>query len=571
MQSTRTLMFAGLAAAGLALAGCGGGGSSSTSPTAAQQCATDGGDFANGACTNTLADRQDAQQGAIDDAIKAAEAAKDDIDAANPTTAQVNALNEAIGDLEAAIDAAEDVDGASTKYAANVTGYKDYAELAATAVRLETSLAKAEDERDRLADEKDARDDKDQAALDKMKAEEARKLAVGLDADFPELTTGTPAVTARHGKTATVDHASGQTTFFAAATPVVPDPNFKDTDSKSIAALNGWSGTELMSSPKGGPTDVMRVYTNVDAGERVPFAEWAADISDVTYASGAVSNPENAANAKYVAGAAFATGSGSKSHKANRDTDTSTDGLETFETSGTFAGAPGTYTCTGTCSSAVAGSNGGVNLTGTWTFTPNSGAMAHAADTSYQHFGWWLRKADTGYRVHVFVGTTGTGDSLTPATTLALGGTATYTGSAAGKYSIYDSGPKGGHFTADVELKAKFNGATAGVGTISGMVDGFKGDTAGMDTWSVKLPELSLNDDGNGGFASTALAASKPVWTIGDRAGTVDDDETDSAWSGNLYAADDGGTPQVAVGTFVAEYDHVGNMVGAFGAKHSGE
>ena len=429
------------------------------------------------------------------------------------------------------------------------------------------SITALQAELKRLKDEKQARMDAEQAAKDKELAAMARKLAVGLDATFPTLTAGSPAVTAKYGKMATV---AGDATdgFFPAADTTNAEPMFMAKNSKSLGTMNGWSGTELMSSPKGGPTDVMRVYTNVDAGRQVAFAEWVASTAGVSFVSGSSSITILDAHNSYIAGAAFATGSGTKTHKANRDTDPSTAGLETFETSGTFGGASGTYSCTGECTSAVLGSDGGVDLTGTWTFTPSGSAMAKIADSNYQHFGWWLRKTNTDYLVHVFSGSMG--GAVTDVTS--VGGTATYTGPAAGKYSIYDSGPKGGHFTATVELKADFKDATT-LGTISGTVDNFMGDTAGMDTWMVKLPELNLAATGSFAAADTADIQDdeRPVWSVDGFDGAVGD----GMWSGSLYSAapaasDMAGTPLAAAGTFSAEHGDIGNMRGAFGASRSG-
>ena len=429
-----------------------------------------------------------------------------------------------------------------------------------------TSISALQAELKRLQDEAQARMDAEQAAKDKAMAAEARKLAVGLDgaSHFNATDAGTLTVSAKYGKMATLAGADG-TGFFADT--ATDEPNFKAADSKSLDAMNGWSGTELMSTVKNGPTDVVHVYTNVDAGKQIPFAEWAAATTGVTWANGAVTVA--AGNSALIVATPFATGSGTKTHEHTIDTDT-TAGADAFQTSGTFAGASGTYTCAGgTCTSAVAGSDGGVILggTGTWTFTPNNGAMAHQADSEYQHFGWWLRKADSGYSVHTFADSTGdTAVALT-----AVGGTATYTGPAAGKYSIYDSGPKGGHFTAMVELKADFGNATE-EGTISGMVDNFMGDAAGMDTWMVTLPELPLVSGGAGTFAAVdpaaPTAAEKTTWSIDGEDGAQG---TLSQWGGSLRSADTGGTPQVAIGTFSADYGLVGNMRGAFGASHSGE
>ena len=431
------------------------------------------------------------------------------------------------------------------------------------------TVAALQAELKRLKDEAQARMDAEQAAEDKAKAAEARKLALGLDADshFDDTDAENLTVTATHGEKATLAGDDG-TGFFADADTA--EPTFKAADSISLSALNGWSGTELNSMVENGPTDVVRVYTNVGPDDTVPFAEWAS-VTGVNYDNGAVTVAS--ANSALIMAAPFATGSGVETHELNVNTDADAD-AELFQTSGTFGGASGTYTCNGdgtqTCTSSVAGSRGGVILGGTgatWSFTPNDGAMAMVPDSEYQSFGWWLRKTDDGYTVHVFAGST---DGTAPANFATVGGTATYTGAAAGKYSIYDSGPNGGHFTAAVELKADFGTTDAGTnGTISGTVDNFVGDTEGMDTWMVELPELGFADSGafTAATAGTPTEDERPTWTIDGFAGA---NEADNEWGGSLHSADGSGTPQVAVGTFSVEHGVIGNMSGAFGASHSG-
>ena len=416
----------------------------------------------------------------------------------------------------------------------------------------------------RLQDEAQVHADAEQAARDKAMAAEARKLAIGLDTAFPQRASG-PTIRAKYGRLATAT-----ATFQSPGAN--PAPNFKAENSRLLGTLDGWSGTELMSTVADGSiTDVIHVYTNVGPDELVPFAQWASVTTGVAYANGAVTVA--ARNSALIKGAAFATASGSKTHELNVNTDADA-AAEMFQTPGTFGGASGTYTCAGTgtqtCTSAVASGDGGVILAGTgatWTFTPDNGAMAAIPDDSYVNFGWWLRKTDSGYFVHRFVGTT---EQFPDFTTVA--GTATYSGSAVGKYSIYDSGPKGGHFTAKVELKVDF-GSVTDVGTVSGMVsnfsDGAGTDPAGMDTWEVTLPEVSMDTSGLYETPSTGpTAAQRPVWRIDGEAGTPL--STTAQWGGILQLPDEGGTPQAAVGWFDAEYGVVGNLKGAYGANHSG-
>ena len=61
---------------------------------------------------------------------------------------------------------------------------------------------------------------------------------------------------------------------------------------------------------------------------------------------------------------------------------------------GTYDGAPGEYSCPTGCSSTNNGSGSPSALGGTWTFTPDTGAMASTADANYVYFGWWLRTDD---------------------------------------------------------------------------------------------------------------------------------------------------------------------------------
>ena len=151
-----------------------------------------------------------------------------------------------------------------------------------------------------------------------------------------------------------------------------------------------------------------------------------------------------------------------------------------------------------------------------------------------------------------------------PADISALGGTATYSGAAAGKYAINPglSAASGGHWTADATLTADWGSETE-AGTISGTVDNFMAGGETMD-WSVALGETVLS--GTGAFSTTGdttgpTADNAVVWTIGG----VDGAEAGS-WEGGLRAAGDNGVPGLATGMFSATHGTVGHMVGAFGA-----
>jgi len=210
-----------------------------------------------------------------------------------------------------------------------------------------------------------------------------------------------------------------------------------------------------------------------------------------------------------------------------------------------------------------------VRLEGTWVFDPDSNAMAMMADASYAYFGWWLNKGTTeGVEAGVFHGVTdlaSPNENLAAPTDInALGGTATYEGSAAGKYAINPglSSASAGHWTADATLTADWGSETE-AGMISGMIENFmSGDTA-MD-WSVSLGETALSGTGtwdSGANSGSETDGDDMVWTVGG----VDGAES-GAWSGGLRAEDDdNNVPTVGTGQFTAMHGTVGHILGAFG------
>ena len=241
---------------------------------------------------------------------------------------------------------------------------------------------------------------------------------------------------------------------------------------------------------------------------------------------------------------------------------------------GSYQGVPGTYYCTPTdravgCTADVA--DMGFTLAGgTWTFKPTNPDMklmdTSADDTTYASYGWWLHKSEDGdtYAASAFAVYRGTVPTVDIA---ALRGTATYTGGAAGKYSLRgDTGGTNdaGHFTADVTLEAEFGTAHK----ISGTVDNFTGGDGESRDWSVALGDSVVS--GAGAIAgdpddSTDTDPQMTTWTIGDVAG-----DAAGQWSGNLHEEGDDGVPAIATGTFSSTFGDSGNdgrMVGAFGVN----
>ncbi|MYB40579.1 hypothetical protein F4X86_04950 [Candidatus Saccharibacteria bacterium] len=242
---------------------------------------------------------------------------------------------------------------------------------------------------------------------------------------------------------------------------------------------------------------------------------------------------------------------------------------------GRYRGVSGEYACEPAtaengCSVSVAEDGLALSSGDTWIFVPGDeeDRVMDTPDTAYAVFGWWLYEDanDTDTRVSAFTGVTGTTPPVAAAGITALQGTATYSGGAAGKYAILgESTSESGHFTADATLTADFH-----EDMVSGTIDRFRvgDDGMPMDGWSVALAASGVSDTG-GIFGNdgdnTAGTAKMTTWTMD---GT--DADAGGEWSGTLYydtAGGDGGVPKVGTGTFHAEYNNIGRMVGAFGVN----
>ncbi len=403
----------------------------------------------------------------------------------------------------------------------------------------------------------DAQDEKDKAA-DEAAAKDAMALFTGIgDATNLSVTiAATGAVTDEDGGGGMASVAAGRLT---------PGVGMHDDLMKSAEPMLGmWQGTMLTravpddADTNPGTSSTVVVYTDIAAPKAVPFAEvYGSDV--LTIDADADADP----HVKLISASEFSS-SGMMVHDPDPG-----ESDDVIRIRGMFNGASGEYRCTesgttGVCTSHA--SSMGVRLSTGWTFDPDSGSMAMQVDASYAYFGWWLNKGTTeGVEAGVFHGVT---DGSTPPALAAptaigpLGSTATYSGSAAGKYAISPglSTASGGHWTADATLTADFGNETD-PGTISGMVDNFMagGETMG---WSVALGETALGADGTFSSATGDPATGDGVvWTIGGVAGMES-----GSWSGGLRAAGDNGVPTLATGMFSATHGTVGHLVGAFGA-----
>ena len=342
----------------------------------------------------------------------------------------------------------------------------------------------------------------------------------------------------------------------------------------SAGALGSWNGTHYAHTDTG--TKVVneaRVYTNQGPAKSQPFTGTGGKYP--LTAAGAV---DGTLTFSLIMATAFEH-QGTQTHQVP-------DKADAVYVRGTYDGAPGEYSCSGTdCASTNDGSGSPSGLGGTWTFTPDKGAMVSQPDANYLYYGWWVSKDKDGMPTaasafaHIVGDVDGDGS---PDSGSSLTGSATYAGHAAGKFALdysknklIDGDGDGGHFTADAELKATFgDGATAGV---TGTIDNFMANGESVD-WSVALHRATWGDAG--AFATPtanadATMADERLGTTWSIDGTASD--RSGTWSGTMYDEMPGNTddtppgdgnniPTTVTGTFYSTYGNVGHMVGAFGA-----
>ena len=527
--------------------------------------------------------RMMAQRTALTNAVTTATTAVNGVQN-DSTDTEVGAADTAIAALEAAIDGAVDLPA----------GDSDVASARGTLATLKVQLAGAKTARTEYLADKTKMDNEAMAKLGK-----AMRAALGPPLASVGTTPLSNAVVAAPATTGLlVTPADGAGAIPDGTTP----PPATLTAGDSAGALGSWNGMNYAHTNT--ETKVVNeavVYTNKGPGATVSFADrgnvlqtanagtapgYTAIKGYLDVATGG--SPATGADLTRVMADAF-THSGTQTHAVNSDT-----GI--FTTRGTYDGAPGVYRCTGTCSSTNDDGKGSPSaLAGTWHFKPDAGAnaMAHAPDTTYLYYGWWVSKDKDGMptAASTFRGVVGDGTTIQGGTTAlttnptALGGSATYAGNATGKFAMsnpLDGTGSGGHFTADATLTAKFEPIAApDNGGVSGTIDNFRLNDGTEDAgWSVAL-HLAPWGTPNGAFATPAsddtnTAANETLgttWSIGGNAGP-----RSGTWSGQMYdellgdtddtpPGDGSDVPTTATGTFYSEFSSIGRMVGAFGAE----
>ena len=484
-------------------------------------------------------DRIVVQRNAISNAVTAA---RDAVNAVNDGSddAEVMAADNAIAALQTAIDDAVDIPAGDT----------DVASAQGTLATLEGQLSSAKTSRMAALDE-----------ADRKALEDAMKMAAKLYGAI-----GTERTVEDNVAIAGANLNLGVTD--AGATP----PTVQRTLKKGAVAdaLGDWSGQQYASSDGKHNANLYSMM-----GDPTMGAKFSAAVATITGFGTANANGEYP----------ITTIADIEADDVVIDDFSRTSGTHTFEfedhedpegrhmLAGSYDGVRGYYFCDppdpGDCTASVTNSDGtGITLgTGTWTFKPNN-ADDRITETpgSTFAFGWWLDESGDSPVVRVF---TSAPDATTGVPGADLRGTATYTGAAAGKYTL-NRGQGGendsGHFTADATLEATFDTAHS----IEGTIDGFVGADGQSRDWSVALESIVMEANG-AGVATVDVGTTDvdesltTIWTIGGEAANAA-----GSWVTNLTGSD-GGTPTIATGTFNAGYNNVGRMIGAFGAEKEEE
>ncbi len=369
---------------------------------------------------------------------------------------------------------------------------------------------------------------------------------------------------------------------------------FKSTGFEAGAApmsIAGWEGATLTQK-----TESIVAYSNIEAATRKAFGKVWEPGADATTTpvnnAGVVTVADTGTLGTGVTAALLdksrfpqkrSAGAGTEewTYVDEDDVDVGED-MYAREFSGTFQGARGDYSCTGTCSVMVTDA-GVYTLNGTWTFTPDASATAVVPDADYLTFGWWIdeKKMTSAGDYPFAVNTFATGEAAYPETENttdgiagvdSIAGTVKYSGAAAGLYAVKNVeggeivSAAHGAFTADANLTAVFN-ATAGDRNISGKIDNFQG---GMDMsgWEVTLERGFYAADGTRMHAASGALGDTDA--LAAATGKIGDTEsTGGSWTAGLYGSGaEGAAPSGIAGTFRADFTNA-NIAGAFGATRN--
>ena len=377
-------------------------------------------------------------------------------------------------------------------------------------------------------------------------------------------------------------------------------------EAPDVAGLpSGWRGKMLTKDGS-----MLAVYSNIEDAEGTPLdnlydsskSSGKARAYDVHRTDGSSDTPQNDVNEVVddgsIAWKDVVRDDNTLSGTADEDAETFT---FTFE--GSVFGVAGTFSCVGEgrddCTPPTYTDGklpvGGMT-TGVWSFSADDpNALAAVADDDYVSLGWWLGdNEDTTYSYVAFANGHGSSENLYGAdddgdVPNTVSGEASYTGGAAGKYSLLDEiedTAHGGHWTATAKLTANFDAeldeeadpATTAEGAVkvSGSISAFMVDGESQPGWKVTLKAFDNAADTKGqqnpGTFDTEVTLGVPTqsrvatWS---RGGAVSGEGT---WTAKFRGdegtvADTPAQPVAVTGNFNADVGNRAYIEGAFAAQ----
>ena len=207
--------------------------------------------------------------------------------------------------------------------------------------------------------------------------------------------------------------------------------------------------------------------------------------------------------------------------------------------SGSYAGAGGTFECTGTTCNISRADNGTLSTVGTWTFMPGSlgAGVSRNQDDAYLYFGIWAYEPNTPTAAHEFQwiaggdSNTGTGAAISATNFGALTGAATFNGGAVGKYVLRNQvgqAARIGTFTAKASFTADFDADTE---TLQGNITDFQEGSNSLAGWSVYLGSTASAAATLGETGVEAGTGAVTTASIGGVAAT-------GSWAASLHGSD---------------------------------
>ena len=229
---------------------------------------------------------------------------------------------------------------------------------------------------------------------------------------------------------------------------------------------------------------------------------------------------------------------------------------------GAFMGVDGTFQCyADDCYSRLADDGKFTLSESSWRFKPDD--PTHKVEGSaILEWGWWvddIAKVTTASVGYGFV----SGVTATTANLDGLASTASYTGTALGKYAVVekDTGSSG-DFTAAAKLTADFD-----ENMLTGTINAFKdADDADLG-WTVKLEsKVNMGALSEGAFVDVDENKNSVVWTHDGDDFTTEDAWIATAYGGNATGGNATEAPEYILGEFQANHLNA-RMIGAFGVE----